>query len=75
MGRLLQDVRFGVRSLVKSWRITMAAVLTLALAHGSPEASHAEFSMGYVVHSALTTMAKWGNNALLGAFFWVSLYS
>jgi hypothetical protein len=46
MGRLLQDVRFGVRSLVKSWRFTMAAALTLALAHGSPEASHAEFSMG-----------------------------
>jgi hypothetical protein len=47
MERLLQDIRFGILSLVKSTRFTIATVLALALGIG------ANTAMFTVVHSVL----------------------
>jgi putative ABC transport system permease protein len=59
MEKLLQDIRFGIRSLVKSSRFTMAAVLTLGLGIG---ANTAMFS---VIHSVLLKSWPFRNSGRL----------
>ncbi len=67
MERLLQDIRFGIRSLAKSPRFTIAAILTLALGIGANAAMfsviHSVLLKGWPVRDSGRLMVVWQRQA------------